>query len=162
VRSPAVALALAALAAAPAPARAAEARPSHEGPRVALDPLRAPAIAPALREAVEERLCSEIARAARAEVVCPGDVAAALVAARHSAVFGECATDECLRRVDAMRSAERRVSGALERGEKGLVLSLQLAAGAAPGPRVVEKLPDDLDALLSRLGEAVDKLFPER
>lgn len=160
--SPAVALAAAALAAAGPPATAG---PEARGPgshRVALDPLRAPGVAPALAEAIEERLCSEIGRAARAEVVCPGDVAAALAAARRSAALGECASDECLRRVDAVRTAERRVSAAIERGEQGLVLSLQIATRDGPGPRVVERLPEDLDALMSRLATVVDRLFAER
>jgi hypothetical protein len=130
--------------------------------RIALEPLRAPAMSVALVEAVEENLCAAIAAATGADVVCPGDVAAMAVAAREGAILGACATDECLRRVDAMNDADRRVSGSLERGEGVLVLSLQVVDRAGPSGRSVEKLPEDLDGLFSRLPGAVRRLFPQR
>jgi hypothetical protein len=79
--------------------------------------------------------------------------------AKNAMVFGECQSDECLRRVEEARSADRRVGGALERGEKGLVLTLHVTAPDA-GPRVLERLPADVDALMARLPAAVKKLFP--
>ncbi len=130
--------------------------------RIALEPLKAPAIAVALVSAVEEQICIEIAGATGAEVVCPGDIAAAAEAARQGAIHGQCSSDECLRRVDEMKVADRRVFASLERGGGGLVLSLQVVDPTGPGGRVVEKLPEDVDGLFSRLPGAVRKLFPRR
>ena len=128
--------------------------------RVALDPLRAVGVSPALAEAVEERICAALAERPGLDVVCPSDVAAAALLARNAALFGECQGDECLRRVDAVRAADRRVGGAVERGERGIVLSLQLTGPGGPGPRVVERLPEDLDGIVARIPAVVAKLFP--
>lgn len=144
----------------PGPARAEGAEAAPARPRIALEGLRSTGVAPVLRDLVEERVCTAIGEASRADVVCPSDVAAVAAAARSQLMFGECRSDECLGRVDAFRSADRRVSGALERGEDGLVLSLQLAGPEGPGPRIVEKLPEDLDALVARVPAVVKKLFP--
>ena len=156
----AVAAALCAALCASSGARAEEARPAPKKLRIALDRLRAVRVAAALAEAVEERVCAALAEVSRADVVCPADVSAAATLAKSAMVFGECQSDECLRRVDEVRSADRRVSGAIERGEKGLVLSLQLTAPDGSGARVVERLPDDLDAIIARLPAAVKTLFP--
>jgi hypothetical protein len=84
--------------------------------------------------------------------------AAAAVVARGSTVFGECSTDDCLRRLGAWRSADRRVTGTLERGG-GIVLAIGLAGPDGAGPRVVETLPEDLGALGARVPGVVAKLF---
>jgi hypothetical protein len=128
--------------------------------RVGLDRLRAAGVSPALAQAVEERVCAALGELPRVEVVCPSDVAAAAILAKNAAVFGECASDDCMRRVEAANAADQRVSGALEKGEKGVVLSLQLSTPAGPGPRVVEKLPEDLDAIAAKVPRLVKKLFP--
>lgn len=128
--------------------------------RVALDRLRAGGISPALTQAVEERVCAALSERPGLEVVCPADVAAAALFARNAALLGECATDECLQRVERAKAADRRVTGALERGEKGVVLSLQVTGPEGPGPRVVERLPEDLDAILAKVPAAVKRLFP--
>jgi hypothetical protein len=141
-------------------AHAGEAAPA--APRTALDPLRVAGLPAALAQAVESRICAALADAARGEVVCPADVEAAAALAKTAMVFGECRADECLRRVDALRSADRRVAGSLERGEEGVVLSLQLSTPEGPGPRVVETVPEDVDALVARIPALVGKLFPER
>jgi hypothetical protein len=85
------------------PAAANRPAPAATSIRIALEPLRAPALSAVLVAAVEEKLCADMAEATGAEVVCPGDIAAAAEAARQSAIHGECLTDECLRRVDAMK-----------------------------------------------------------
>ncbi len=136
--------------------------PARKQLRIALEPLKASAMEAALVAAVEEQLCAEMARATGAEVVCPGDVAAAAEAARQGAIHGECSTDECLRRVDALKAADKRVSASLERGEGTLVLALQLVDREGSGGRVVEKLPQDVEGLFSRLPGAVRKLFPQK
>lgn len=161
MRALAAAIAGALAVAAPASASAAEAKPASAPLRIALDRLRAAGIAPALAAVVEERVCAALAEVSHAEVVCPSDVEAAAALAKTAMAFGECQSDECLRRVDALRSADRRVTGAVERGEKGIVLSLQLAGpeGAA-GARVVDKLPEDVDALVAEIPAVVQKLFP--
>ncbi len=148
-----------ALAAAGAPASAADASRSTAG-RIAVERLRATDVAEALVATVEERLCAAVVEASGAEVVCPADVAAAAQLARQSVMFGACTTEECLKRVDALGAAERRVKGTLVRTEGGIVLSLELEGPAGTGPRVVEPLPRDLDALVARIPAAVRKLFP--
>jgi hypothetical protein len=158
-RAPLALLAAAALALGGA-GRAAEAAPAAL--RTALDPLRAAGVPPGLAEVVEGRICAALSEAGSGEVVCPSDVAAAAALAKAGMMFGECQADECLRRVDAMRSADRRVAGSLERVEGGFVLSLQLTSGQGSGPRVVEALPQDVDALVAHIPAAVRKLFPER
>jgi hypothetical protein len=154
-----------ALALAPAASRAGEgapAAPASPRPRVALEKLRAAGVSEPLAQAVEERVCATLLEVAKAEVVCPADVAAASALAKNAAMFGECQPDDCLRRVDQLRAAERHVTGAIEQGEKGLVLSLQLTGPSGPGPRVVETLPADLEPLLSRVPAVVQKLFAQR
>jgi hypothetical protein len=128
--------------------------------RIGLEGLRAAGVSRALAEAVEGRVCAALAEASGADVVCPADVAAAVSLAKSAATFGECQPDDCLKRVEAVQRADQRVSGALERGEKGLVLSLQLTRPDGPGPKVVEKVPEDLDGILARVPGAVKKLFP--
>jgi hypothetical protein len=128
--------------------------------RVALDPLRAAGVSPAFAEAVQDRVCLALGEVPGVEVVCPADVAAAALLARNAALFGECGSDECARRVEAVRRADRRVSGAVERGEAGIVLSLQLSGPGGPGPRVVERLPEDLEKVMARVPAVVRKLFP--
>jgi hypothetical protein len=156
-RAAAAAAALGLALAAPAPAE--DPKPPARV-RVGLDPLRVAGVSPAFAEAVQDRLCVALGEVPGVDVTCPADVAAAALLARNAVVFGECQQDECLKRVDAVRSADRRVSGALERGEKGVVLSLQISGPSGPGPRVVERLPEDLDAVVARLPAAVRKLFP--
>jgi hypothetical protein len=128
--------------------------------RVALEKLRASGVAPALAEAVEERVCAALGELPKLEVVCPSDVAAAALLAQRAVIFGECSSDDCVRSVEAMRAADRRVTGAVEKGEKGLVLSLQITAPEGPGRRVAEKVPEDLDGLLAKVPAVVRKLFP--
>ena len=127
--------------------------------RLGLDKLRAAGVSEVLAEAVEERVCAVLVEVADADVTCPSDLAAAAVLARTAAVFGECRSDDCMKRVEAVKSADRRVSGSLERGEEGVVLSLQLTGPDGPGPRVVERLPEDLDEIFARLPAAVRKLL---
>ena len=127
--------------------------------RIGLDRLRAAGVSPALAEAVEERVCAVLLEVADADVICPSDLAAAALLARNAAVFGECRSDDCMRRVEAVKSADRRVSGSLERGDKGVVLSLRISGPEGPGRSVVERLPEDLDEILARLPAAVRKLL---
>jgi hypothetical protein len=143
-----------------APARGEDPSPPLARLRVGLERLRASGISPALAEAVEARVCAALADASRADVVCPADVEAAAVLAKNAATFGECPPDECMKRVEAVQRADQRVSGTLERGGKGLVLSLQLTRQDGPGPKVVEQLPEDLDGIAARVPGAVKKLFP--
>ena len=154
------ALAVAALGLALAGGAHAEEPPAPGKVRVGLEKLRASGVTPAYAEAVEERICAALAELPRLEVVCPSDVAAAAVLAQRAAIFGECRSDDCMKKVEAMKAADRRVTGALERAEKGLVLSLQVTAPEGPGPRVTERVPEDLDALLAKVPAIVKKLFP--
>jgi hypothetical protein len=144
------------------PALAGEGVAAPAALRTALDPLRVAGVAAGLAELVEERICAALAEASGGDVVCPSDVAAAAALAKTAMVFGECRSDECLRRVEVMRSADRRVAGSLERSERGLVLSLRLTSTQGAGPSVVEVLPEDVDLLVARVPAAVRKLFPER
>jgi hypothetical protein len=127
--------------------------------RIALERLRATGVSAALAETVEERVCAALSEASGAEVICPSDVAAAAALARQAFALGACTTEECLRRVDAVGAADRRVTGALERGEGGLVLSLAIAGAAGPGTRAVERLPEDVDALIARIPDVVRRLL---
>ena len=133
--------------------------PAAPRSRIALDGLRAAGVSQVLAAAVEERVCAVLVEVSDADVTCPSDVAAAALLARNAALFGECRSDDCMKRVEAMQRADRRVSGSLERGEKGVVLSLQITGPDGPGTRVVERLPEDLDELLARLPAAVRKLL---
>ncbi|HEY6004973.1 MAG TPA: hypothetical protein VIV57_19000 [Anaeromyxobacter sp.] len=154
------ALALAAACALGAGAGAEEPVSPRPRDRIALERLRAPGVSAALVEVVEERICAALGEASGADVVCPADVAAAAELARQSNLLGECKTEDCLKRVDRVRAADRRVTGAIDRSEGGLVLSLQLEGPAGAGPRRVERLPEDLDALVARIPVLVKKLFP--
>lgn len=138
-------------------ARADDAAPAKI--RLALDPLRVQGVAPALARIVEERVCAALAERPGLDVVCPADVAAAALLARNAAVFGDCASDDCMKRLDEVKAADQRVSGAVEKGEKGIVLSLQLTTAKGPGPRVVEKLPEDVDAIAGKIPGIVKRLF---
>jgi hypothetical protein len=160
VRRARVALALAVAGTLAAGVAAGEPAPPRPKARIALERLRAPEVSPALVEVVEERICSALGEASGADVVCPADVAAAAELARQSALLGECKSEECLKRIDAVRAADRRVTGAIDRSEGGLVLSLQLEGPSGAGPRRVERLPEDLDALVARIPVVVKKLFP--
>lgn len=66
-----------------------------------------------------------------------------------------------VRRVDAMRRADRRVSAVLARDERCLVLSLGITTREGPVRRVLEKVPEDVDARLARIPHLVKKLFAE-
>jgi hypothetical protein len=127
--------------------------------RVAVDPLRTTSIATALAELVQDRLCAAVAERPQIEAICPADVAAAAALARSAVAFGACGSDDCLRRLDAYRTADRRITGALARGDGGLVLAVELVGPDGPGTRVIETLPEDLDALVTRLPAIVKKLF---
>jgi hypothetical protein len=150
----AVAVALAAVAAA---AGAAEPAP---GARLALEPLRVRGVALPVAQLVEERVCAALGERPGVDVVCPSDVAAAAALARNAVAFGQSTSDDALKRIDAVKAADRRVTGDLEKGEKGMVLSLQLTTAAGAGPKVSERLPDDLDALVARIPALVKRLFP--
>ena len=128
--------------------------------RVALDRLRVREVSPALAQVVEDRVCAALGERAGFEVVCPGDVAATALLARNAALLGDCRSDDCMKRVDDVKAADQRVTGAIEKSEKGIVLSLQLTAASGPGPRVAEKLPEDLDAIVERIPAIVKRLFP--
>ncbi len=141
-------------------AGAEDSRPAPRKVRIGLDRLRVAGVTPALAEVVEERVCAALGEVSGADVVCPSDVAAAAVLAKNAAVFGECQPDDCMKRVDAVKSADRRVSGAIEHAEKGLVLSLQVTGPEGPGPRIVERLPEDLDGIVAKIPGVVRKLFP--
>lgn len=145
----------------PTAAAAGEVRPlpPPQQARIALERLRAPGISEALAEVIQGRVCAALAEVSRAEVVCPSDVAAAAALARQAALFGECATDACLARVDALRAADRRVTGAIERTGEGLFLSLQLSGPGGASPLLVERLPEDLDALVAAIPGFVQKLL---
>jgi hypothetical protein len=158
VRPRVLAVAVALALVAPGAPRAAETGPARV--RLALDKLRVRDVQPALAQVVEDRVCAALGERAGLEVVCPADVAAAALLARNAALFGECKADDCMKRVDDVKAADQRVGGAIEKGEKGLVLSLQLTTTSGPGPRVVEKLPDDVDAIVARIPGIVKKLFP--
>lgn len=143
-------------------ARAADGEAAPGAERIALDPLRAAGLPEGVREAVEDRICAALAEASKADVVCPSGIAAAALLAKQAVMFGECLPDECLRRVDAMRQADRRVAAALAQGERCLVLSLEITMRGGPGQRVLEKVPEDVDALLARVPDVVKKLFAEQ
>jgi hypothetical protein len=152
-RAATVALALAAPA---APAE--DAAPAKA--RLALEPLRVRDVPPSLAQIVEDRVCAALGERPAFEVVCPADVAAAAVLAQNAAVFGDCRSDDCVKRVEDAKAADQRVSGTIEKGGKGIVLSLQLTTASDPGPRVVETLPEDLDAIVGRIPGIVKHLFP--
>ncbi len=164
VRALAPAALAAALALAPAarPADPSDPVPAPKKLRVALDKLRTSGVAAALGSVVEEQVCAALADGGRVDVVCPSDLAAAAAIAKSAMAFGDCQADDCMGRLEAFQNADRRVGGALERVDGGIVLSLQIAGPAGPGPRVSEKLPEDLDALVARIPAIVKKLLAEK
>ena len=129
--------------------------------RVALRTLRSEGVAPALVSLVQSAVCTEIGRQKNVEAVCPEDLAAAAEVARASAAFGTCASDECLRKLEELAKADRRVTGELSRAGDGLLLSLALWEGGATRPerKVSERIPSDPKALLDRVPEVVRALF---
>jgi hypothetical protein len=129
--------------------------------KLALDPLDVRGVQRALAAAVEQKLCQALhERAPAADLVCPEDVAAAASIARQEVILGRCTSEECMKRVEDMRIAPRRVNGWIERDAKGIVLSVTLRDGEAPPRTVSERLPEDLDPLLARIPGIVEKLLP--
>lgn len=143
-----------------ASASAAEAAPAA-ALRVALRPLRPEGVEPSLASFVQSTVCAEIGRQKDVEAVCPEDLAAAAAMARTSVAFGTCASDECLKKLEELARADRRVTGEVSRAGDGLLLSLALWQGEAARPerQVSERLPADPKALLDRIPEVVRKLF---
>lgn len=144
----------------PAAAAAADAV-SPPALRVALRTLRSEGVEPSLAALVQSAVCAEIGRQKGVEAVCPEDLAAAAELARSSVAFGTCTSEECLRRVEALARADRRVTGEVSRAGDGLLLSLELWDGEATRPRrkVAERIPADPKALLGRIPEVVQNLF---
>jgi hypothetical protein len=129
--------------------------------KLALDPLDVRGVQRSIAAAVEQRVCQALQdRSTGVDLVCPEDVAAAASIARQEAIMGRCATEDCMKRVEEMKAAPRRVTGFIERGAKGIVLSLTLREGAGEPRTVSERLPEDLDALLGRISPLVEKLLP--
>jgi hypothetical protein len=155
----ALAVSLGALAALGAPARG-DGAPAAAAQRVALEKLSARGVSVPIAEVVEERICQALGEVAKAEIVCPADVATVTALARTAGMFGECAADDCVRRVDAATAAERRVRGTLRRGEKGLVLELALVGPEGTLRQASDRLPEDVDAMVERVATVVKKLFP--
>ncbi|MFO0580915.1 MAG: hypothetical protein U0229_01440 [Anaeromyxobacter sp.] len=146
------ALALAALAA------AGEGGPAQKLVLEGLDAREAPR---PLAGLVEQRLCQALGeRLANADLVCPEDVAAATEMARNDAIMGRCSSDACLDRVEEMRRAPRRLSARMARDGKGWLLTLVLRTDGEPEPRIAKaRLPDDADAILSRVPDLVKQLL---
>jgi hypothetical protein len=141
-------------------ARADDPRPAGRL-RLGLDRLRAGGVEKAYADLVEQQLCAALAeRAKDAVVVCPADVEAAAALAKSAMVFGECQPDDCLKRVDALRAADDRVTGALERKDGAVVLSLKLSRAGGDAVEVAGRLPEDLDGAAERVPGIVKKLFP--
>jgi hypothetical protein len=166
IRSLLVAAALAAAGAPSSPAPAGgggrgEGAPAPAKLRIGLDRLRAAGVEKAWAEAVEQRVCAALAEAARgAEVVCPADIEAAARLAKDAMVFGGCQPDDCLKQVEAVRAADDRVSGAVERKDGAVLLTLRRSG---PNGRTAEasgRLPEDLDGVAARVPEIVKKLVP--
>jgi hypothetical protein len=161
-------LVAAALAAAgpPSPAAAGgggrgEAAPAPARLRIGLDTLRAAGVEQAWAEAVEQRVCAALAEVARdADVACPADVQAAARLAKDAMVFGGCQPDDCLKQVDAVRAADARVSGALERKDGAVVLTLRLSGRGGWTAEAAGRLPEDLAGVAARVPEIVKKLLP--
>lgn len=129
--------------------------------RVALRPLEARGVEPALVSLVESSVCSEIGRQKGVDAICPEDLAAAAEMARTSAAFGNCAPDECLKQVDAMARADRTVTGEIGRAGEALLLTLTLweGGGTRAAKKVTERLPADPAKLLDRVPGVARKLF---
>jgi len=141
-------------------ARADEARPSAKL-RIGLDKLRAAGVERTYAELVEQRVCAALAEAARgADVVCPADVEAAARLAKDAMVFGGCQSDDCLKQVDAIRAADARVTGAVERRDGAVVLTLRRTGPAGQAAEAAGRLPEDLDGVAARVPEIVKKLVP--
>lgn len=128
--------------------------------RLALEKLQARGVSVPLAEVVEERICQALNEVSRAEVICPSDLATVAALARTATMFGECTTDDCVKRVDDAAAAERRVRGALRRGEQGLVLELALVGPDGTLGQASGGLPEDVEALVARVPAIVKKLFP--
>jgi hypothetical protein len=142
-------------------ARAEDASPAARRLRLALEPLRAAGVEKGYAETVEQRVCAALAEHAReAEVVCPADLAAATLLAKNAMVFGECAPDECVKRVEALRAADARVTGALERKDGAVVLTLRLARTGGATAEAAGKLPEDPGGVAERVPGIVKKLLP--
>jgi hypothetical protein len=138
-----------------------EGTPAPARLRIGLDRLRAAGVEPAWAEAVEQRICAALAEAARdADVVCPADVEAAARLAKDAMIFGGCQSDDCLKQVDAVRAADARVSGALERKDGAVVLTLRLAGRGGRTAEAAGRLPEDLAGVAARVPEIVKKLLP--
>jgi hypothetical protein len=158
-RRAALAVSLAVLGALAVPARGDDA-PAPAAKRVALEPLSARGVSVPIAQVVEERICQALGEAAKAEVVCPADVATVTALAKTAGMFGECAADDCVKRVDAATAAERRVRGTLRRGERGLVLELALVGPDGLIRQASDRLPEDVDAMVEHVPAVVKKLFP--
>jgi hypothetical protein len=129
--------------------------------RLGLDRLRARGVDRTVAETVETRVCAALVeRAKDADVVCPSDVDAATQLAKDAMIFGACASDECLKRAEAARAADVRVTGTLERRDGAVVLTLWLARPDAPTRDAQGKLPEGLDGLGERVAAIVQKLLP--
>jgi hypothetical protein len=129
--------------------------------RLGLDRLRTAGVEKAYADLVEQQLCTALAeRAKDAAVVCPADVEAATALAKSAMVFGECQSDDCVKRVEALRAADARVTGALERKDGAVVLSLKLARAGGAAVEAAGTLPEDLDGAAERVTGIVKKLFP--
>ncbi len=140
---------------------AAAAAPAGAPLRVALRALRSEGVEPALASLVQSSVCGAMGRQKDVEAICPEDLAAAAELARSSVAFGTCTSEECLRRLEELARADRRVTGEVSRAGDGLLLSLALWEGAAAAPKrkVSERIPADPKALLDRVPEVVQKLF---
>jgi hypothetical protein len=140
------------------PAAPGDSAPAH---RLALKPLKATEVEPALVALVETKLCEDLGSASGWEMVCPEDVAAMGQLAKGEVSFGTCSTKECLDEMAAMTRSERTVSGELARDGKNLVLALSLLDRESGRvlARSSEKLPADPDRLLGRIPEVARKLW---
>ncbi len=142
-------------------AAAAAAAPGPAAPRVALRTLGSEGVEPALASLVQSAVCEALGRRKDVEAICPEDLAAAAELARSSVALGTCTSEECLRRLEELARADRRVTGEVSRAGGGLRLSLALWEGeaAAPKRKVSERVPADPKELLDRVPEVVQKLF---
>jgi len=129
--------------------------------RVALRTLRAEGVEPSVASFVQSAVCTGIGRQKDVEAVCPEDLEAAAEVARASTAFGTCTSDECLKKLEEVAKADRRVTGEVSRSGDGLVLTLALWEGEAARPerKISERIPSDPEGLLERIPEVVRKLF---
>lgn len=158
----ALALAVALAVAAPAGSSRGE-EPAVTRPKLVLDPLDAKEVQASLAMAVEGRVCQALGDASPGvDLVCPEDVAAAMTIARQDALMGRCSSEECMRRVEEMKSGPRRVTGAIRPDGKGLLVRLDLRDGMKEPRSVEAHLPGDLEALFAGLPGLVQKLLAAR